>query len=110
MIFPIITSIIAILVIIIVAAYFYNETKNMKRDTSAKFRELVEKINNANLYEYQFDKKQQETIKNLDNNIIVTYDLVRKLQTNVNYLDTTRSCVEDVCLTKNDILKLKALK
>ena len=107
---PIILSVIALISIICVAAYLYNETKNIKRETTAKFRELVEKINNSNLYEYQFDKKQQKTIKNLDNNIISTNDLVRKLETNVNYLKKTRTCVEDVCLTKQDILKLKKLK
>lgn len=105
-----ILSIIALVTIMLVAAYFYNENKKMKRETSAKFRELVDKINNANLYEYQFDKKQQETMKNLDHNIQVTNNLVRKLQTNVDYLEQTRTCIEDVCLTKQDLLKLKTLK
>jgi hypothetical protein len=110
MLIPIILSVVSIILIIIVAAYLYYETKNMKRETTAKFRELVEKINNANLYEYQFDKKQQETIKNLDNNIIITNELMRKLETNVNYLSKSRTCVDDVCLTKQDILKLKNMK
>ena len=107
---PIILSVISIVLIICVAGYLYNETKKIKGETTAKFRELVEKINNANMYEYQFDKKQQETIKNLDNNIIVTNDLVRKLETNLNYLDKSRTCIDDVCLTKDDILKLKTLE
>ena len=63
MLIPIILSIISIILIIGVGIYLYRETNDMKRETTAKFRELVEKINNANLYEYQFDKKQHETLK-----------------------------------------------
>ena len=110
MLIPIILSIISIVLIIGTSYYFYSETKELKNETSARFRELVEKINNANLYEYKFDKKQQESMKNLDDNIIITNELVRKMQNNLNYLERTKTCVDNACLTKSDILKLKSMK
>lgn len=65
----VIISIISLLVIITVTVVLLYQNASVRDNTSAKMQSMVEKINDANYYTFQYDKKQEHNIKTLDDNI-----------------------------------------
>jgi hypothetical protein len=65
----VIISIVSLLVIITVTVVLLYQNASVRDNTSAKMQSMVEKINDANYYTFQYDKKQEHNIKTLDDNI-----------------------------------------
>ena len=65
----VIISIVSLLVIVTVTVVLLYQNASVRDNTSAKMQSMVEKINDANYYTFQYDKKQEHNIKTLDDNI-----------------------------------------
>lgn len=94
----IIISSLAFIFVTTSAIVFYFQAEKVRNEARDNMQSMVDQINDAQFYEYKFDKKQEENIKNLDKNINNVNDNVVKLQNNVRFLekDTVR---------RNDIAK-----
>jgi hypothetical protein len=67
MLFEIIVSIIITLMLAVMCFFIYQYVKN--GDTNQKLREIVDGINKANLYSYQFDKNNEKNVINMEKSI-----------------------------------------
>ncbi len=94
----IIISSLALIFVTTSAFVFYFQAEKVRNEARNNMQNMVDQINDAQFYEYKFDKKQEENIKNLDKNITNVYDNVVKLQNNVRFL-------EKDAVRKNDIAK-----
>jgi hypothetical protein len=92
----IIVSFISLIIIIGIAIYILTIQRNLEQDLTSKLRELINKINNASYYTYNFDMEQNKNISNTDKNVSTLYNSVVSLQNNVKVL-------EDIALTSSDI-------
>ena len=81
----------AILVAIISACFvmLYFEKKHIKNDIDERLTNLVNNINNAQYYEYTYDKQQETNIRNVDKNVAEVYAKLKQLQENVKYMSNT---------------------
>ena len=65
----VIISIISLLVIVVITVVLLYQNASVRDNTTAKMQSMVDKINDANYYTFQYDKKQEHNIKTLDDNI-----------------------------------------
>ena len=62
--------VITVLIAMGIAGYFiYRFLKMSDKHTDKKLKEIVSEINNSNYYSYNFDKQQEENLKNMESNI-----------------------------------------
>lgn len=72
---------------VVTAAFvFHYRHEKIKQYTQQKLQGVVDQINDAQYYEYKFDKKQEINIKNLDQNVNNMYSSVNNLQNNIKHL------------------------
>lgn len=120
----IIFIVLVILVILGLKVYVFLDMKHKNTssdvlDLRRKLNYLVDNINNAQYYEYTFDKQQEKNIRHVDKNVEQLEKTIKDLQSSVIYLynnlDTFLQrpkalCINGACLTTADIIKLKNLR
>jgi hypothetical protein len=120
----VIVSLCIIFVMLVSAAFVflflkYKNTSSEVLDLKNKLNYLVTNINNAQFYEYTFDKQQEKNIKHVDKNVGQLEKAIKDLQASVTYLYSNLRtflqrpnalCIDDLCLTRADIIKLKNLR
>lgn len=84
-----IISLIAIIIVLTATIALYFQQEQIKTDVNQKLNSVVDQINDSQYYEYNFDKLQDENIKNVDDNMTNIYDNVLNLQNNVKFLQNT---------------------
>ncbi len=67
----VVVSGLCLIVLIVVSIILYVKASNMKSNFNIHMRDMVDQINDAQYYAYKFDKKQEENVKNLDENVIL---------------------------------------
>jgi hypothetical protein len=65
----VVISSIALATILIISIVGYNKANTIESDYNSKMRDVVDQVNTAQYYEYEFDKKNKENINNLDKNL-----------------------------------------
>lgn len=132
-IFLIIIAIVIIIILIIFTMILQHKNRIY---TSSKLQNLIDQINNAKLYEYKYDEKQDENIQNIDKNTTEVHDKLLQLQNNINYIEQNtilrknstsqenitftpsfeangnllingNICISDICINKDDLKKIK---
>ncbi len=104
-------SIFSLLVVVTTAFVVYYKNEQLKKETNDRLQNVVNQINDSQYYEYSFDKKQEQNIKNLDANIELVHKNLVDLQNNVKFLEKNSANKEE--LRKNvqtDLLTSKYLK
>jgi hypothetical protein len=76
-------SIFCIVAIVVVAIWTWWQVSLIQKQFDFKLQNLIDQINNAQYYEYTFDKKQEKNIQNLDHNIGVIESSIKNIQNNV---------------------------
>ncbi len=61
----------------------YKHITKIKTSNEDVWKQVVDKINNSNLYTYQFDKKQEENIQNIEVNVHNVHNNYAELKNNV---------------------------
>lgn len=84
-----IIGLISLVVVISTSAVLYVEMQRTKSEMNKKVHSVVNQINDSQLYGYNFDKKQEENIQNVDRNIGTLYDSVVEAQKNIKYMQLT---------------------
>jgi hypothetical protein len=56
-------------VIVVVSVVLFINADKLKKETENTMKDVVDQINDSQYYAYKFDKKQEQNIMNLDNNI-----------------------------------------
>ena len=85
--FTISVTLVTMLIALCVYIFIQNRTvKSDVQDFSGKLNNLVQNINNAQYYEYTFDKQQETNIKNVDKNVEEIEKSIKVLQSNIKYL------------------------
>lgn len=79
-------SIFSLLVVTTTAFILYYKNEELKNDAFAKIQNVINQVNDSQYYEYNFDKKQEQNIKNLDANIETVNNSLVNLQNNVKFL------------------------
>ena len=95
---PISISLSCLFIIGIVCIVFYIYNTSMKRETTRIMADIVNQVNNSNLHAYKFDKKQEENILNVGNNVGV---IDKRLKANENIIED----VKKNSLTKESLTK-----
>jgi hypothetical protein len=65
----VVVSSIALATIVIVSIVGYNKANTIESDYNSKMRNVVDQVNNAQYYEYEFDKKNKANINELGKNL-----------------------------------------
>lgn len=76
-------SILCIAAIVGIAIWTWWQLSSIQKDFDRKLQNLIDQINNAQYYEYTFDKKQEKNIQNLDHNLGVIESSIKNIQNNV---------------------------
>lgn len=92
----VIVSSISIVLVITSAIVLYRQNEKLKIDTRDKMQGLVDQINDAQYYEYKFDQKQDQNIKNVDANVSSVHQNLIKLQNNVKFLEKNASIADNL--------------
>ena len=58
----VVVSSIALATIVVISIVGYNKANSIESDYNSKMRDVVDQVNNAQYYEYEFDKKNKENI------------------------------------------------
>lgn len=104
-------SLVSVMVVITTAFVLYYQNDKLKKETNTKLQNVVNQINDSQYYEYSFDKKQEQNIKNLDSNITTVNKSLVDLQNNVKFLE--KNAVNKLDMSKNvqtELLDSKYLK
>ena len=85
---PIALTLSALCIIVIIGVIIGFWWKNDKKDDiyNRDMSDIVNQINDSQYYAYTFDKKQEENVKNLENNIIVVDNKVKNTMTSFDKL------------------------
>jgi hypothetical protein len=83
----IILSSVSVILVVTTALVLHHQNTRIKTDTRDRMQGLVDQINDAQYYEYKFDKKQDQNIKNIDKNVTNVHQNIVKLQNNVKFLE-----------------------
>ena len=86
---------VSLVLIVTTGVIFFYRDEQLKRDTQIKMQGLVDQINDSHYYEYKFDKKQDQNVKNIDQNVTQVYDSVVKLQNNVKFIEQNALLKDD---------------
>lgn len=89
-------SIISIIIVIITGVFLFLHLYKIRTENNERIQSVVDQINDAQYYGYKYDKKQNENIKNIDDNVLSVYQSHEKLQNNVRYLDEHGVKKEDI--------------
>lgn len=88
MIVSTVVSAIAFSTIVIVTIVLANQTRTAKDDVENRIRNVVDQVNTAQQYSYEFDKRQQQQVTGLERNVqdvrsayVTKLDLANKLKT-----------------------------
>lgn len=84
-----IIGLISLVVVLSTSAVLYVEMQRTKSEMNKKVHSVVNQINDSQLYGYNFDKKQEENIQNVDKNITTLYDAIIEAQKNIKHMQTT---------------------
>ncbi len=84
-----IISLIALTIVLTATVALYFQQEQIKTDVNQKLNSVVDQINDSQHYEFNFDKLQDQNIKNVDDNMLNIYDSVLNLQNNVKFLQNT---------------------
>lgn len=104
-------SIVSVFVVVTTAFVLYYQNEQLKKDTSTKMQGIVDQINDSQYYEYKFDKKQEQNIKNLDENVTNVHTDLVKLQNNVKFLEKNTPLKEDLQKKiQTDLLDVNTMK
>lgn len=68
-------------VIVVVSVVLYINAEKAQKSLDGTVKEVVDQINDSQYYAYRFDKKQEENIKNTDNNIQLVNKKVQETNT-----------------------------
>lgn len=77
---------ISLFLVVCIAIMLYIQQYKIKEDWNDKLVSLVNQINESQMYEFKFDKLQDQNIKNMDMNYTAMYDAIVNLQNNVRHL------------------------
>lgn len=80
---------VALIVVLVSSAVLYVHQQNVKEDVKRKLSDVVNQINDSQLYEYNFDKQQDENLKSVDHNVSSLYEAVVDAQKNLRHLERT---------------------
>jgi hypothetical protein len=83
-----IVAILALLLVLISTVLLYFYQNKLKEELNNKLSSLVNKINKSQMYEFNFDKENEQNIKNMDANYKAMYDSIINLQNNMRYVNT----------------------
>jgi hypothetical protein len=96
MLFEIIISIIVSLMLAVMCYFIYQYVKHGA--TNEKLREIVDGVNKANLYNYQFDKNNENNVINMDNTL-------KSVGTKLNHVVDGVKNLETNAVIKDDLSK-----
>ena len=96
-------SFLSLVVIVVVCIVLFMENEKLKQESHLIMRDIVEQVNHANMYAYNFDKKQEMNIRNLDSNIQLLNDHVTTLNPG------DKLCIGTTCVSEEDLRSLKKL-
>jgi hypothetical protein len=96
MLFEIIISIIVTLMLAVMCFFVYQYVKHGA--TNEKLREIVDGVNKANLYSYQFDKNNENNVINMDNTL-------KSVGTKLNHVVDGVKTLEANAVMKDDLAK-----
>lgn len=84
-----IVGLVSLVVVLTTSIVLYFETQRTKGELNKKIHNVVNQINDSQLYGYNFDKQQETNIQNVDKNITNLYDAIVEAQKNIRYIQTT---------------------
>lgn len=79
----------SLLLVLVSTVVLYMQQQNIRDDVKRKMSEVVNQINDSQYYEYNFDKQQDDNLKNVDQNVTSLYEAVVDAQKNVKHLEKT---------------------
>jgi len=94
-------ALLSLIVIIVVCAVLYFQNEKIREEQRFVMRDIVDQVNNANMYAYGFDKKQEENIRNLDNNIQNVDERVKSIYPG------DKLCLGATCLNEDELRTFK---
>lgn len=99
-----IVSIISLMVIATVTVILLYQNASVRDQVASNMQSVVDQINDSTYYGYQYDKKQENNIKNLDKNLQTIYKDVNSVSDQVKTMQTqypSTSQISDSVITKN---------
>jgi hypothetical protein len=93
-----IISCVALISIVISTYVMTNQLSNVKHDYNTKLKDVVDQINDAQHYEYEYDIKQQQMINNLNTNLsnLQVSQEAEKTVVNTNLLNTHDAYINNI--------------
>lgn len=87
--FFVVISVISLVVVLCGIAFIYHQQERVRSEFKTKMQGIVDQVNDASFYQYNYDKQQAQNIENNDKNVGTLYESVTNMQNNVKMLEKT---------------------